>query len=242
MRFSRSKDRGGKRTKIMANNNPLSNMSALFGGNTGGPATRDQVVAGTVQGLTGIGGGTGGSSQNNALTAQLTSLTQQLQQLQTINQTQIDTLQENTQALSQSTSSKGQGSVASTASSVGSTLLDVFGLGSGLSPLISGLTSLFGGGGSSQPSLTPYVAPLRVDAVGGFGGSSAGGAFAVDNGDGGLPRPAPSPGGSGAAAQITVQVQAMDSQSFLDHSNDIALAVRQAMLQSSVLSDVIQGV
>ena len=33
--------------------------------------------------------------------------------------------------------------------------------------------------------------------------------------------------------QITVQVQAMDSQSFLDHSNDIALAVRQAMLEST---------
>jgi hypothetical protein len=45
-----------------------------------------------------------------------------------------------------------------------------------------------------------------------------------------------------SATQITVQVQAMDSQSFLDHSNDIALAVRQAMLQSSVLNDVIREV
>jgi hypothetical protein len=39
-----------------------------------------------------------------------------------------------------------------------------------------------------------------------------------------------------------VQVQAMDSQSFLDHSDDIAQAVRQAMLQSSVLNDVIREV
>jgi hypothetical protein len=37
-----------------------------------------------------------------------------------------------------------------------------------------------------------------------------------------------------------VQVQAMDSQSFLDHSSDIAQAVRQAMLQSSVLNDVVR--
>jgi hypothetical protein len=37
-----------------------------------------------------------------------------------------------------------------------------------------------------------------------------------------------------------VQVQAMDSQSFLDHSGDIAMAVRQAMLQSSVLNDVVR--
>ena len=46
----------------------------------------------------------------------------------------------------------------------------------------------------------------------------------------------------GGSTQITVQVQAMDSQSFLDHSDDIAQAVRQAMLQSSVLNDVIREV
>ena len=50
------------------------------------------------------------------------------------------------------------------------------------------------------------------------------------------------PVSTAAPSQITVQVQAMDSQSFLDHSSDIALAVRQAMLQSSVLNDVIRGV
>jgi hypothetical protein len=32
----------------------------------------------------------------------------------------------------------------------------------------------------------------------------------------------------------------MDSRSFFDHSNDIALAVRQAMLESSVLNDVVR--
>jgi hypothetical protein len=39
--------------------------------------------------------------------------------------------------------------------------------------------------------------------------------------------------------QITVQVNAMDSQSFLDHSQDIARAVRQAMLNSNSLNDVV---
>jgi hypothetical protein len=34
----------------------------------------------------------------------------------------------------------------------------------------------------------------------------------------------------------------MDSQSFLDHSQDIALAVRQAMLETTVLNDVIREV
>jgi len=44
--------------------------------------------------------------------------------------------------------------------------------------------------------------------------------------------PAPSSASSGGASQpqITVNVQAMDAQSFLDRSDDIAKAVRAAML------------
>jgi hypothetical protein len=38
---------------------------------------------------------------------------------------------------------------------------------------------------------------------------------------------------------ITVNVQAMDSKSFLDHSDDIARAVREAMLNSHSLNDVV---
>jgi hypothetical protein len=60
----------------------------------------------------------------------------------------------------------------------------------------------------------------------------------VDSAQGGSPRAMT----SAPAAQITVQVQAMDSRSFLDHSQDIALAVRQAMLETTVLNDVIREV
>ena len=45
--------------------------------------------------------------------------------------------------------------------------------------------------------------------------------------------------GSGAAAQITVNVQAMDARSFLDRSSDIALAVRDAMLNLNAINDVV---
>jgi hypothetical protein len=63
----------------------------------------------------------------------------------------------------------------------------------------------------------------------------------VDHPQAELPRAAPAAGQASAPpAQITVQVQAMDSQSFLDHSADIAMAVRQAMLESSVLNDVVR--
>jgi hypothetical protein len=174
------------------------------------------------------------------LTGQLTSLTQQLQQLQTVNQSQITSLEQNTQAVTQNSTAKGS-SGGSTAGSVGNTLESVLGFGLGLSPLISGLVSLFGGGGGgSQASpLVPYVAPLPVAATGGISASSSG-AFGVDTADGGVPRPQAA--ATAAPTQITVQVQAMDSQSFLDHSNDIAMAVRQAMLQSSTLNDVIREV
>ena len=182
-------------------------------------------------------GGSGQSESSSQLTEQLTT-TQQLTQLQTVNQTQIDTLTANTQAVTQNSSAKGSGG-GSTAGSVGSTIESVLGFGLGLSPLISGLVSLFGGGGSSQASpLVPYVAPLPVNANAGISGSTSG-AFGVDTADGGVPRPAPA---ATSSTQITVQVQALDSQSFLDHSNDIAQAVRQAMLTSTTLNDVIREV
>lgn len=211
----------------MANNNPLSQVT--------------QLLSGSNAGTSGAGTGGSGSSGSGALTQQLTTITQQLQQLQTINQTQMETLEANTQAVAQNTTTKASSSGESTASTIGSTLESVFGLG--LSPLISGLVSLFGGGGTSQPApLVPFVAPASVQANAGISASSSG-AVAVDTADGGSPRPVPSSGSSAApTTQITVQVQALDSQSFLDHSDDIAMAVRQAMLTSTTLNDVIRAV
>jgi len=195
--------------KLMAKN-PTTEVSALLGGSSGG---------------------------TSALTGQLTTITSQLQELQTINQSQLQSIEANTSAVSASTTTKSSGT--STAGSVGSTLLDVLGLGSGLSPLISGLMSLFGGGGSSQTTaVTPYIQPLPVNLQAGFSGSTAGGALGVDYGEGGQPRQT----AAAAQQQITVQVQAMDSQSFLDRSNDIAAAVRKAMLETSTLNDVIREV
>lgn len=96
-----------------------------------------------------------------------------------------------------------------------------------------------GGGGGSTTAVTPYIQPLPINLQAGFSGSSAGGASGVDYGEGGLPRQTTA---ASAQQQITVQVQAMDSQSFLDRSNDIAAAVRKAMLETSTLNDVIRAV
>ena len=182
--------------------------------------------------------GWAGASSTSVLNDQLTTITSQLQQLQSINQSQMASVVANTGALNTNTSSKASGT--STAGSVGNTLLDVLGLGSGLSPLISGLISLFGGGGSAPTTaVTPYIHPLPVNLTAGFTGSAAGNASGVNFGEGGGPRLTTA---AAAQQQITVQVQAMDSQSFLDRSNDIAAAVRKAMLETSMLNDVIRGV
>ena len=45
-----------------------------------------------------------------------------------------------------------------------------------------------------------------------------------------------------APTQVTVNVQAMDSKSFLDHSDDIARAVKQAILSSHSLNDVLSEI
>ena len=142
----------------------------------------------------------------------------------------------------QSTPSSG-GSVAGT---IGQTALKVFTSGLGLMPLVSGLAGLFGGGSSPAPApLTRYAMPqpIQIEAA----NSRSDGIQAADYGQNGLPRAydpgagattAPQTNGTGAQ-QIVVNVQAMDSQSFLDRSSDIAQAVREAMLNMHPLNDVV---
>jgi len=170
-------------------------------------------------------------------------LTTQLQQLQTVNQAAMESTRTNTQVVeattASTTNSKSNGE-SSVGRSIGNTILSVLGTGLGMSPLISGIVHLFGGagGGSSEPPpLVKYSLPSSQSVNAGVSSTLPGQAFAVDSALGGLPRPVTN---TVSAPQITVQVQAMDSRSFLDHSNDIALAVRQAMLESSVLNDVVR--
>lgn len=125
-----------------------------------------------------------------------------------------------------------------------STASKIFTSGLGLIPLISGLFGLFGGGGPSEPPpLVKYTMPENLY----FKGADVDGSIAsTDYDQMGVPRAYVTPlpiSGSGrevsAAPQITVNVQAMDSRSFLDHSADIAQAVRQAMLNLSAVNDVV---
>jgi hypothetical protein len=118
----------------------------------------------------------------------------------------------------------------------------------GVVPLIGGLLGLFGGGdSSSKPTFEKYQMP---DSIAFQAASTSNGLAMGDYDQSGAPRavlPSTQSTGSSQAApsttaqgaQITVTVQAMDSQSFLDRSSDIAAAVRQAMLNLNSINDVV---
>lgn len=117
-------------------------------------------------------------------------------------------------------------------------VLSGIGSGLGLAPLILGIARLFGGGESKElPPLMEFALPSPVRVNAGVSDHAEGGPFLIDYAQGESPRVRRT---QAEPAPITVQVHAMDSRSFLDHSADIAQAVRQAMLESSVLNDVIR--
>ena len=132
-----------------------------------------------------------------------------------------------------------EGSSATSAAGISS----IFTSGLGLAPIVSGLLGLFGGGDdSSPPPLVKYAMPSALYFQGadvGSGISSADydqmGNIRTYNGEAG----AASGSGGNSQTPIQVNVQAMDAQSFLDHSSEIAAAVRQAMLNLNPINDVV---
>jgi hypothetical protein len=137
----------------------------------------------------------------------------------------------------------------------GPVLSSVLKSGLGVMPLVSGIMRLFGGGSNDTPEpLVKYAAPpsIRFEAaqwgnqMGDAGYDQAGlarvyraeAAPALE-----ASRPAEAAnGGSPNAPTITVNVQAMDSRSFLDHSQEIARAVRDAMLNLNAINDVVNDI
>lgn len=204
-----------------------------------------EMESSTSPGLTSVGSlsgiGSEGSSStalqqgsNNEMADQISSLVSQISGLNSTEQAAITAIQGNTQAVTQNTSSKGTGS--SAASQAGNIAESLFGGALSLSPILSGIMSLFSGGSNTPAApMAPFMLPAPVQYQAGLTGSAAGGSAApVSYAEGGQPR-AQTP----QAPQVTVQVNAMDSQSFLDHSDEIANAVRTALLNSNALGDVI---
>jgi hypothetical protein len=130
-----------------------------------------------------------------------------------------------------------------TAGGIAKSALGTWAGGLSLSPLLSGLLGLLGRANTEAvtPTLTRYEAPPVQHFEGASSLNAMGGLTAVDYGAGGLPRVAPS-ASTKPTPQVTVQVQAIDSRSFLDHSDEIARAVRQAILNSHALNDVVNEI
>jgi hypothetical protein len=169
----------------------------------------------------------------SSLNDQFRQLTQNIGYLVPASQAQAEALLANTEALGVSTAAHSSGGVTSTLSNIASTLT---GGALSLSPILSGILSLFGGGSSAPAPLTPFYLPPTINFQAANTGPAGSQLPGADFGQTGNARAMSS---AQAGPQITVQVQAMDSQSFMDHSHDIAQAVRDAMLNMNSINDVI---
>ncbi|MCX6596461.1 MAG: hypothetical protein NTV70_08850 [Acidobacteria bacterium] len=163
----------------------------------------------------------------------------QLELLAVLNAQQLASLRDNTDALGKNTDSKGASSAGNTARTVAST----FGAGLFLSPLISGLARLFGRGSeAADPELPAYARPVKVNLAAAVGPGPGGQLSRFDYDQSGTPRrevSSVSTGPSSLTQNVTIQIQALDSRSIMDRRDDIASAVREAMLQSHPLNDVV---
>jgi hypothetical protein len=124
-------------------------------------------------------------------------------------------------------------------SDTGAKVLKTLGLLTGVGPVVTGLLSVFGGRGGRREEATAlpvYAPPPSVNVMAGLNADRS--VSGVSYGAGGQIRSL-SPQGNSTMPVIQVNVQAMDSRSFIDHSADIAAAVRKAMLQSSSLNDIV---
>jgi hypothetical protein len=172
----------------------------------------------------------GVSSQNGDLANSLSQAGQQIAQLQAAYSQQANLIAENTQALQSNTSAQSGHSAGSVLSQATSGLFG--GALSFLSPIVSGIASLFGGGSQTPAALPIYTPPPPVSINAVVQSPTLAAPSAAT-------QPASAPTQSNSATHVTVNINAMDSQSFLDRSNDIANAVRSAMLNMHPINDVV---
>ncbi len=165
---------------------------------------------------------------------EIESLISRLAELADVAKEQARTTEVNTQAVVENSLAQLHSSEGSKAGSIGRTLLSFLGGGLGVVQLLG---KLFDSGNEPAAALPTYTLPSPVAIDAGLPGGVSG-LQPVRYGADSLPRPA------GTAAPVvqpavTIQVQALDSRSILDHSAEIAEAVREALLNSHALGDVV---
>lgn len=174
------------------------------------------------------------TESGGSIDASLSQAAAEIAQLRATWQQQAQLISANTQAVTNNTSSRAGQSGLSTAANVAG---GVFGGALGfLSPIVSGILHLFGGGNSQQATTLPIYTPPPPVSIGGILYGNSPGAEAPSAR---LTPEAATTTQTTYAPQITVNVSAMDSQSFMDRSSDIASAVRQAMLNNHPINGVV---
>lgn len=173
----------------------------------------------------------------NGASSSLSQVGQEIAQLRSAYEQQRDLITANTQAVQNNTSAKGS----SAASTIGHVASGLFGGALGfLSPVVTGLLGLFKGGSSAPAALPVYTPPPPVALDGILRAPAAPDTTAQGSAASVTAAPAGgSPAQSAYSPQITVNVSAMDSQSFMDRSSDIANAVREAMLNNHPINGVV---
>lgn len=175
--------------------------------------------------------GDGAAAGGSSLVSALSDATAAVNQLQQNILAQIQALQSVNQSLS----------------GLPATLAEILGRGGGGGGLLGGIlggglvsfgtaiAGLFTGGASTPPPLAVYKPPpsLSIEVA-----NAPGFPVAVQDQAGGV-RAAPASGPPAQSMQVTVNVNAMDSQSFLDRSSDIARALRDAMLHMDPVNNLI---
>jgi len=165
------------------------------------------------------------------------NLTSQLKLLGTATEQQVGALAANTQALTLSATSQSGGAASATGNVAKSAVKWLTG-GLTMAPLVSAVVGLFKKEKPESVPLPTYTLPPAIHLEGALPSQFSGPTLAVDYGQDGLPRAVPA-SARYSGPPIAIQVQAIDSRSFLDHSSEIAGAVRQAILNGHVLTDVV---
>lgn len=156
-------------------------------------------------------------------------------------QTELATQQRQPSPAPKTTQATSQTSGSSTAAEV----LKTVGLLTGVGPIVTGLLKLFGGSDEKQTPapLVQYSLPSSLSVAGGLTQDRS--IVPVSYSQSGAVRPAlnaETRERAQSAPQIQINVNAMDSRSFVDHSDDIARAVKTAMLRSHSLNDVVSEI
>lgn len=180
------------------------------------------------------------TQERDSAETSMRALESQLTQIKQIFEAQSASVQENTKALLESARVRTGDGIASATTQVLRQSTSFLGGFLGLSPIVSGLMKLFGGGSepAPPPALPVFRLPSAVSIEGGITGQGSSAILPVSSSQSGLPR---IDGGARRStnANINVTINALDARGVLERSDDIARAVREAMLHSHALNDVI---